>query len=79
MSSHARRDAVDEVQEGDATAVDDLVEFREVSVPDPGDHDLMGLTEALEGADELPIEERLTLLRRAEEAIAGSLEGLDGL
>jgi hypothetical protein len=46
---------------------------------DMDDLDLRELTEALESADESSIEQRLALLRRAEEAIAGSLEGLDGL
>ncbi len=37
------------------------------------------LLAALEGADDLPLDERLELLRRAESSIAGVLEGLDGL
>jgi hypothetical protein len=37
------------------------------------------LLAALEGADDLPIDERLELLRSAEASIAGVLEGLDGL
>ena len=37
------------------------------------------LLEVLEGADDLPLDERLELLRRAESSIAGVLEGLDGL
>lgn len=37
------------------------------------------LLAALEGADDLPLDERLELLRRAEASIAGALEGLDGL
>lgn len=52
--------------------------------PVPGDHevadeDLRDLTAALEAADDLTVDERLELLRRAEAAIAGSIEGLDGL
>jgi exonuclease VII small subunit len=43
------------------------------------DDDLSSLVAELEGADDLPLEERLALLRRTEEAIARSLEGLDGL
>lgn len=43
------------------------------------DGDLQALTAALEGADDLSVDERLVLLRRAQETIAGSLEGLDGL
>lgn len=43
------------------------------------DGDLDELTAALEGADGLDIDERLALLRHAQEAIAGALEGLDGL
>jgi hypothetical protein len=46
---------------------------------EPVDQDLRELTAALEAADDLSVDERLALLRRAEEAIAGSLEGLDGL
>lgn len=46
---------------------------------EPVDQDLRDLTAALEAADDLSVDERLALLRRAEEAIAGSLEGLDGL
>jgi hypothetical protein len=38
-----------------------------------------GLLAALEAADELPLDERLQLLRKAESTIAGVLEGLDGL
>jgi len=38
-----------------------------------------GLLSALDGADDLPLDERLELLRRAEVSIAGVLEGLDGL
>jgi hypothetical protein len=41
--------------------------------------DLATLTAALEAAGDLPLDERLALLRRTEEAIARSLEGLDGL
>jgi hypothetical protein len=47
--------------------------------PAPDQDDLAALTEALEAADGLPLDERLALLRRTEEAIARSLEGLDGL
>jgi hypothetical protein len=43
------------------------------------DDELRVLMDALESADDLDIDERLALLRRAEEAIARSLEGLDGL
>jgi hypothetical protein len=75
---------VDQVQgaEMDPMAVVDPGRGRagvELDAAERGDGDLRALTEALEGADELPIEARLALLRRAEEAIAGSLEGLDGL
>jgi hypothetical protein len=34
---------------------------------------------ALDDADELPVAERLELLRRAEALLAGELEALDGL
>jgi hypothetical protein len=37
------------------------------------------LLAALEGADDLPLDDRLQLLRDAEASIAGVLEGLDGL
>ena len=40
---------------------------------------LSELLSELESADDLPLDERLELLRRAESSIAGSLEGLDGL
>ena len=43
------------------------------------DADLAALTERLESADDLPLDERLSLLRDAEASIARSLEGLDGL
>lgn len=73
---------MDQVHDADAR-VDDGSDARgsgvDVDAPDGSDGDLRELTDALEGADELPIDARLALLRRAEEAIAGSLEGLDGL
>jgi len=37
------------------------------------------LLAALDTADDLPLDERLALLRDAEVSIAGALEGLDGL
>lgn len=40
---------------------------------------LARLTEQLEGAHDLPLDERLALLRGTEQAISQSLEGLDGL
>jgi hypothetical protein len=40
---------------------------------------LHGLADALDAADDLPLDERLALLRRTEETIARALEGLDGL
>lgn len=43
--------------------------------PDPLDE----LRAELDGADDLSLDERLALLRRAEEGIARTLEGLDGL
>lgn len=43
------------------------------------DRALEQLRDALEGAGELAIDERLELLRGAEATIAGALEGLDGL
>jgi hypothetical protein len=51
------------------------------SEPSPASdqEDLATLTAALETAGDLPLDERLALLRRTEEAIARSLEGLDGL
>jgi len=48
----------------------------------PDTHRSDGIAEllaALEGADDLPLDDRLALLRRAEEGISGVLEGLDGL
>jgi hypothetical protein len=44
--------------------------------PDDG---ITALLTALESADDLPLDERLQLLRDAEASIAGVLEGLDGL
>jgi hypothetical protein len=41
--------------------------------------DLAALAAELEAAADLPLDERLALLKRTEEAIARSLEGLDGL
>jgi hypothetical protein len=73
---------VDEVVDAGPAVIDDASKggvVVEMAVPERGDVDLRELTEALEGADELPVDARLALLRRAEEAIAGSLEGLDGL
>jgi hypothetical protein len=70
---------VDEVHATDAVIVDEVVDVSAPDVEGHGDDDLRELTEALEVADELAVEDRLALLRRAEEAIAGSLEGLDGL
>lgn len=70
---------MDQVQDEDATVLDALIEVDGDGAFEHGDSDLRELTEALEAADELPIDARLALLRRAEEAIAGSLEGLDGL
>ena len=49
---------------------------------DPGnghDAELARLTEQLEDADSLALDERLALLRSTTEAISRSLEGLDGL
>lgn len=40
---------------------------------------LAELTEALESASDLSLDERLQLLQTTEQAIAQSLEGLDGL
>ena len=54
----------------------------EADVEDPGlgeDELLAHLTEQLEAADSLALDERLALLRGTEEAISRSLEGLDGL
>lgn len=44
-----------------------------------GVDDLSDLAAELEAAGDLPLDARLALLRRTEEAIARSLEGLDGL
>jgi hypothetical protein len=48
-------------------------------VQDPAALALRSLQSALEQADDLPIAERLVLLRKAEELVASMLEGLDGL
>jgi len=51
-----------------------------VGAPEQGSEDgLAVLAAELEAASDLPLDERLALLKRAEEAIARSLEGLDGL
>ena len=44
--------------------------------PAGGTADLVAL---LEGAESLPLEDRLALLRRTEHEIAAALDGLDGL
>jgi hypothetical protein len=71
---------------GDQVSVEDVVgEAPDHEVlPSEGDTDevsteILGLTEALEQADDLPLDERLELLRRTEATIARALEGLDGL
>ena len=54
----------------------------EADVDDPGvgqQDELERLAAALEDADSLSLDERLGVLRSTEEAIARSLEGLDGL
>ena len=52
----------------------------DVSDPEVGQDELLAhLTQQLEDADTLGLDERLTLLRSTEEAISLSLEGLDGL
>lgn len=48
--------------------------------PEVGQDELLArLTEQLEDAESLALDERLALLRSTEEAISRSLEGLDGL
>lgn len=64
-----RRQVVDDVREGETP----------IDVVHPADQDLRELTAVLEDSDELTVDERLVLLRQAEEAVAASLEGLDGL
>jgi hypothetical protein len=61
-----------------ATDTHGVAEFVEVAEDVP-DGDVAALLAALEGADDLPLDERLQLLREAEASIAGALEGLDGL
>ena len=54
----------------------------EADVDDPGvgqQDELDRLAAALDEAESLTLDERLALLRSTEEAIARSLEGLDGL
>ena len=53
----------------------------EVTVAALGPHGspALALVAALEGADDLALEDRLVLLRRVESTISASLEGLDGL
>jgi exonuclease VII small subunit len=64
-------DAVDEVLSNDAPAPEQGADARV--------DEIAALAAALESADELPLDERLELLRRAEATISRSLEGLDGL
>ncbi len=64
-------DAVDEVLNNDAPAP--------AEGADAGVDEIAALAAALGSADELPLDERLELLRRAEATISRSLEGLDGL
>lgn len=49
------------------------------SVEHAGADELADLAAELEAAGDLPLDARLALLKRTEEAIARSLEGLDGL
>jgi len=51
----------------------------ELLASDAADEVTVQLLAALEAADDLPLDQRLELLRQAEASIAGVLEGLDGL
>jgi len=50
-----------------------------LGIGDVEDDEISQLLIALESADDVPLDERLQLLRGAEASIAGVLEGLDGL
>jgi hypothetical protein len=68
--------AVDIVAEDEPGQVIEDVEVSDVGAADGV---LAELAAALASADDLPLDERLELLRRAEGEISRSLEGLDGL
>jgi hypothetical protein len=75
-----------EVGMDEAAPIDPPVAPEEVDMPVPVSADveaapdeIAALLVALEGADDLPLDDRLVLLRQAEASIAGVLEGLDGL
>jgi hypothetical protein len=68
-------DVVDQGLSSDAPAP----EGEPDAAPEGRVDEIAALASALESADELSLDERLELLRRAEAAIARSLEGLDGL
>ncbi len=66
------------MEDGPANVPSDADVVDDGASQEPAD-ELADLTAALEQADELPLDDRLELLRRAESAISRSLEGLDGL
>ena len=70
----------------EAAPIDPPVVPEEVDMPvsvsadvEAAPDEVAALLVALEGADGLPLDDRLVLLRQAEASIAGVLEGLDGL
>jgi hypothetical protein len=72
------QDATEPVLDDVTTGQGDVVVG--VGVSDGGPVDAIApLLAALEGADDLSLDDRLHLLRDAEAGIAGVLEGLDGL
>lgn len=58
---------------------DDVVRGADVDAVPPPDDELSVLRAALESAGDLPLDDRLALLKRTEATIAEALEGLDGL
>jgi len=75
-----------EVGMDEAAPIDPPVVPEEVDMPvsvsadvEAAPDEIAALLVALEGADDLPLDDRLVLLRQAEASIAGVLEGLDGL
>ena len=58
---------------------DDVVRVADADAVPPPDDELSVLRDALDSAGDLPLDDRLALLKRTEATIAEALEGLDGL
>lgn len=67
--------------QGGSSSTGDAVDAGPVTEPPhpEADGELERLVAELEAAAELPLDDRLELLRRTEKQIARALEGLDGL